>query len=110
MITSSATVGPRGRLVIPAEVRRDAGIEEGQVVVLMPEGHGRVTVTTREAIEQEVWAAASQESRHADAALDVRAFRDADNQQWAQRHATAESGDGLSVRGDLLREFGLAED
>jgi bifunctional DNA-binding transcriptional regulator/antitoxin component of YhaV-PrlF toxin-antitoxin module len=28
-------------LVIPAEVRREAGIEEGQIVVLMSEGPGR---------------------------------------------------------------------
>jgi AbrB family looped-hinge helix DNA binding protein len=114
MITASARVGPRGRLVIPAEVRREAGIEEGQIVVLMPEGPGRVVVTTREAIRQEVWSGAPP-ADGTDAVSYIRQMRQEDNRRESERLAARESQasssmEGTDVGADLLREFGLSGD
>lgn len=43
--TYAVVVGDRGRLVIPAEVRDAAGIEEGTRLVLLPTRHGLVLMT-----------------------------------------------------------------
>lgn len=43
--TYSVVVGDRGRLVIPAEVRAEAGIDEGTVLVLLPTETGLVLLT-----------------------------------------------------------------
>lgn len=113
MITASATVGPRGRLVIPADVRREAGIEEGQIVVLMSEGPGRVVVTTREAIRQEVWSGAPP-SDGIDAVTYIREMRQEDNRRESERltarEAAAHSAGGTDAGDALLREFGLDDD
>jgi AbrB family looped-hinge helix DNA binding protein len=108
MISVSATVGPRGRLVIPAEVRREAGIDEGQVVVLMSEGPGRVTVTTREAIRQEVWAAAPAPDG-VDAVTYIRQTRQEENRRETERLADRDSSgpDDAEAGARLLRELGI---
>jgi AbrB family looped-hinge helix DNA binding protein len=113
VIAANATVGPRGRLVIPADVRREAGIEEGQVVVLMSEGPGRVTVTTREAIRQEVWAAAPAPDG-VDAVTYIREMRQEENRREAERLARGDAGpeeaDTSGKTAALFRELGIADD
>ena len=42
--TSVVTVGPKGRVVIPAGIRRDLGIEEGTELVALVEGEAFVLV------------------------------------------------------------------
>ena len=37
-------LGPRGRVVLPAPVRRELGLEEGDRLVLTIEGSGKVTI------------------------------------------------------------------
>jgi AbrB family looped-hinge helix DNA binding protein len=42
--TSVVSVGPKGRVVIPAEIRRELGIEEGSELVALVEGEAVVLV------------------------------------------------------------------
>ncbi len=42
--TSVVSVGPKGRVVIPAEIRRELGIGEGSQLVAMIEGQAVVLV------------------------------------------------------------------
>ena len=42
--TSVVSVGPKGRVVIPAEIRRELGIEEGSELVALVEGAAVVLV------------------------------------------------------------------
>ena len=42
--TSVVSVGPKGRVVIPAEIRRELGIQEGSELVAMVEGAAVVLV------------------------------------------------------------------
>ena len=46
--TYAVVVGDRGRLVIPAEVREEAGIAEGTPLVLLPTPDGLVLMTRRQ--------------------------------------------------------------
>jgi AbrB family looped-hinge helix DNA binding protein len=51
--TFGVVMGDRGRLVIPAEVRKAAGIDEGTKLVLLPTDGGLVLMT-REQLRQRV--------------------------------------------------------
>ncbi|WP_267594188.1 AbrB/MazE/SpoVT family DNA-binding domain-containing protein [Carbonactinospora thermoautotrophica] len=107
MVTGTAKLGQEGRLRIPAEVRRDAHLQEGQELVIISEGPGRLRLTTREALQAAVWAAAGG-GQH-DAIADVRAFRDAEARELEDRVANpppAGAGDD-EIGQDLLRELGL---
>jgi AbrB family looped-hinge helix DNA binding protein len=42
--TSVVAVGPKGRIVIPAGIRRELGIEEGSELVVLVEGEAVVLV------------------------------------------------------------------
>ncbi len=43
-----ATIYGRGQMVIPAEARREAGIGQGDLVEVRPEGNGRIVLTRME--------------------------------------------------------------
>jgi len=49
--TSVVSVGPKGRIVIPAEIRRRLRLEEGSELVAMLEGDG-VLLLPREAVKR----------------------------------------------------------
>lgn len=49
--TSSVEVGPKGRVVIPAAIRRELGIEEGTRLVALVEG-GAVVLIPRAGVEE----------------------------------------------------------
>lgn len=51
--TYSITMGDRGRLVIPAELRERAGLREGSALVLIETASG-VVVLTREQLKERV--------------------------------------------------------
>jgi AbrB family looped-hinge helix DNA binding protein len=51
--TFSATMGDRGRLVIPAELRERAGLAEGTALLLI-ETDGGLVVMTREQLKRRV--------------------------------------------------------
>ncbi len=49
--TSVLSVGPKGRVVIPVEIRRRLGLEEGSQLVALVEGEG-VLLLPRRAVKQ----------------------------------------------------------
>ncbi len=87
-------IGPKGRVVLPAAVRRAAHVEVGRDVVARPDGDGRFVIESVEAIRRRVWAAAPVPTG-LDATEDVRALREDDNrvadENWARRGADAAS-------------------
>lgn len=72
------TVGPRGRVTIPAAVQREASISEGDEVIVRAVSPGVVIIETREAIREAIRAAIPPDADRAsyDAAADVRALRE----------------------------------
>jgi AbrB family looped-hinge helix DNA binding protein len=46
---TAVRVGPQGRLVIPAELRRELGIEPGEILLARAE-EGRLVLETRQAL------------------------------------------------------------
>lgn len=70
-------VGQKGRVVLPAAVRRAAGIDEGAEVVARTEGDGRLVIETVESIKRRVWGFSPQPSG-TDPGEDVRRMRQQD--------------------------------
>lgn len=56
--TYHVRVGPKGRLVIPAPVRAELGLEEGTELTVFVE-HGAVVLTTHTALEAQIHALTS---------------------------------------------------
>ena len=67
-------VGPRGRVTIPVALRQQAGIEEGDLVVLRFEQPGVIVIETVQAVRDRIRAGAP--PGEYDAAAEVRALRD----------------------------------
>jgi AbrB family looped-hinge helix DNA binding protein len=113
--TAPSRVGPKGRTVIPAAVRRAAGLNEGDEVVTSAVGEGRVLLETVSAVRNRVWDAAPAGAETADTAADVRAARVEDvelsDAAAARRAADAQASsvEASQARGQaLLAELGLA--
>jgi AbrB family looped-hinge helix DNA binding protein len=85
-MSASFHVGAKGRVVLPAAVRRAAHVEEGDEVVARADGDGRVVIETVSSIRARVWAAAP-EGSGVDTEADVRAMRDQDRQLEHRRAA-----------------------
>jgi len=49
--TNALSVGPKGRVVIPVEIRRQLGLQEGSQLVALVEGDG-VLLLPRDAVKQ----------------------------------------------------------
>jgi AbrB family looped-hinge helix DNA binding protein len=47
-----ATIYGRGQMVIPAEARRVAGIDQGDLVEVRPEGDGRIVLVRMERVRE----------------------------------------------------------
>jgi bifunctional DNA-binding transcriptional regulator/antitoxin component of YhaV-PrlF toxin-antitoxin module len=75
--SGSFRLGPKGRVVLPAAVRRAAGIPEGAQVVARAIGPGRMVIETVDAVRHRVWSASS-EGDGVDSTTDVRALREED--------------------------------
>ena len=58
MTVATTTLGERGLLRLPASIRDQAGLSKGDEMIVVAVGPGRVVLTTRAAIQDEVWAAA----------------------------------------------------
>ena len=61
-------IGPKGRSVVPAAVRRAAGVSERDRLVAYADGRGRIVLETTEAIQARVWAGAGQRAEVSDVA------------------------------------------
>src|SRR2546429_327074 len=110
MTVATTTLGERGLLRLPASVRGDAGLDKGDVLIVIVAGPGRVVLTTRTAIQDEVWAAAPVNPE----ITDMRTERDADNEAVAakerRRNArAAATGEDEAERAGaaLLARFGV---
>jgi bifunctional DNA-binding transcriptional regulator/antitoxin component of YhaV-PrlF toxin-antitoxin module len=109
MTVTTTTLGERGLIRLPAAVRDEAGLEKGDEIIVIAAGPGRIVLTTRSSIQDEIWAAAPPGDR----ATDMRAERDRDNLAVAgKRHrarARAEAStddDAERIGTSLLRRLG----
>jgi len=106
----SFNIGPKGRSVIPAAVRREAGLHEGDEVVAIAVGQGRVLIETVAAMRQFVWDGAPQPG-DANATEDVRAMRLEDiaisDAAAERRGATVSETDSAARGAALLAKLGL---
>jgi bifunctional DNA-binding transcriptional regulator/antitoxin component of YhaV-PrlF toxin-antitoxin module len=87
LTAATTTLGERGLLRLPASVRDQAGVDKGDEMIVIAVGPGRIVLTTRTAIQDEVWAAAPANA----AATDMRAARDADNAAVAAKQRRSET-------------------
>jgi bifunctional DNA-binding transcriptional regulator/antitoxin component of YhaV-PrlF toxin-antitoxin module len=96
IMATSVELGAKGRLVIPAQVRHDAGVAIGQTLVASADGAGRIVLETPDAVQRRVWAAAPMASDGVDSVADIRELRDDDRRTAdgaAARRASARPGD-----------------
>ena len=81
-VSASFHIGAKGRVVLPAAVRRAARLDEGTEVVARTEGDGRVIIETVASVRARIWAAAPPDagldSAGLDSSADVRLMRDED--------------------------------
>ena len=110
MTVATTTLGERGLLRLPASVRDQAGVEKGDEMIAIAAGPGRIVLTTRTAIQDEVWSAAPANGTIAN----VRVERDADNAAAAAKRrrtkarAVATSDEESDqVGSSLLSRFGV---
>lgn len=111
IVSPSFRVGAKGRVVLPAIVRRAAHLDVGAEVVARPDGQGRVVIETVEAIRARVWAA-SPPAAGRDATADVRVMRDEDNRvsdEVSARRAVdfGSEADSAAAGAALLAHLGL---
>ncbi len=88
-------LGPKGRVVLPAAVRRAARIQDGAELVAHAAGEGRIVVETIDAIRKRVWDGAPAPTG-LDTAADVRVMREEDA-KIADASATTRSQAGESA-------------
>ena len=108
LVAHGSRLGEKGRIVVPAEVRRAAGLTADSEVVIRAEGEGRVVIETADAARKRVWAAAP--SPGADATADVRAMREEDTRiSDGNAAARAHSATGTEEEAgqQLLEALGL---
>lgn len=111
VVSAPFHVGAKGRVVLPAAVRRAAHVEEGAEVVARPDGEGRVLIETVASIRARVWAAAP-EPGDLDTTEDVRVMREEDrllSEQHAAEHLAAPGPEQASADAGaaLLAHLGL---
>lgn len=108
VVAHGSRLGEKGRVVVPAEVRRAAGLTADSEVVIRAEGEGRVVIETADAARKRVWDAAPPPS--GDATSDVRAMREEDS-RIADENAAARSRASADPEEDpgqrLLEALGL---
>lgn len=109
MTVATTTLGERGLLRLPASVRDEAGVDKGDELIAIATGPGRIVLTTRAAIQDEVWSAAPT----AATTTSVRTVRDADNAAVAAkrrrvkaREAAVSEEESERIGSALLARFG----
>jgi bifunctional DNA-binding transcriptional regulator/antitoxin component of YhaV-PrlF toxin-antitoxin module len=110
MSVTTTTLGERGLIRLPAAARDEAGLEKGDEIIVIAAGPGRIVLTTRNAIQDEVWAAATAGGQ----ATSMRAERDQDNAAVAAKRLRAKARAKSSTEDDserigtsLLRRLGV---
>lgn len=106
---SSFRLGPKGRAVLPAAVRRAAHIPDGATLVAHAEADGRIVLETADAIRERVWAGARPEG-DGDTVAEVSELRQHDAavaDAAAERRSAAGGHDSDEVGAALLARLGL---
>lgn len=111
VVTTSFHVGAKGRVVLPAALRRAADIEEGAELVARLVGRGQLLLETKDAVRARVWEAAPQSSG-LDVTRDVREMRSEDVERESSNAARREEALGSHADSDaagaaLLAHLGL---
>lgn len=108
LVSAGFHLGPKGRVVLPAAVRREAHIPDGADLVAHAAGRGRIIIETRESIRARVWDAAPALTEF-DATADVRALRTQDGATSDANAAARRAQAPIEGAGEaLLTHLGLA--
>ena len=104
-------MGEKGRVVLPAAVRRAAGIDEGAEVVARTDGDGRLVIETVESIKRRVWGFAPELSG-IDPREDIRRMRqqdieDSDSAAARRSNPVGTEQESWAVGAALLVHLGL---
>jgi bifunctional DNA-binding transcriptional regulator/antitoxin component of YhaV-PrlF toxin-antitoxin module len=109
MTVATTTLGERGLLRLPASVRDEAGVDKGDEMIVIAVGPGRIVLTTRTAIQDEVWSAAPANGTPAS----MRTARDADNEvveakrrRTTVRQTETSEEESARIGSTLLARFG----
>ncbi len=101
-------LGPEGRVVIPAPIRRHLGVGPGDNLRFLLRADGTVEIVSPRVLAEALWAN-NTGGDAVDSAEVVRELRRED-QTVAQRSADGQAGPGTSKEPErLLRELGLSE-
>lgn len=102
------TLGDRGRLVLPAALRRACGLEQGQEVVAVVDDDGRITIDTRGALLERLRVARTQVSEGS-AVEELHDWRAATDGERARRleHPELDPADSERRGRELLQHLGL---
>lgn len=109
--SSSFVIGQKGRVMLPAAVRRAARLEDGTEVVARPDGEGRIVIESVAAIRARLWGSAPSPTG-LDAQQDVRQMRQED-QRVVEANSARQAVAPVSEQGseqagqDLLAFLGL---
>lgn len=100
-------VGPKSRVVLPAGLRRAAGIEEGSELVGYVDAYGRLVLEAPRSARDRVWAAAPE--TEGDSIAEVRAQREFDvTLEAAKLERQTKAPRDANAGESLLRELGLS--
>ena len=108
-VSAALTLDRKGRAVLPASVRRAAGVDEESTLVAWVAAEGTIVIETPEAVQARVWAAASAAGDlNATAAIREVRVEDARNsdENFARRAAAGDS-DSDAVGAALLADLRL---
>ncbi|MBJ7334168.1 MAG: AbrB/MazE/SpoVT family DNA-binding domain-containing protein [Thermoleophilia bacterium] len=108
MISFALRIDDRGRLVLPAALRRASGLAEGQEVVAVVDADGRIVISTADRLMDQLREACARMGQR-DAASDLEGWRDESEADRLHRleHPIIDST-GAARRGrELLTELGL---
>lgn len=111
VISAAFHIDTKGRVVLPAAVRRAAHLEEGAQVVARADGEGRVVIETIASVRERIWNAAPRPTG-VDTVVDVRELRDADETLSASNMARqardlGSEQDSAAAGAALLTHLGL---
>jgi bifunctional DNA-binding transcriptional regulator/antitoxin component of YhaV-PrlF toxin-antitoxin module len=109
-VSISFEIGPKGRSVLPAAVRRAAGVSVKDKLTAYSDGPGRIVLETPAAIQARVWAGAG-EGLASDTGDDTRAFRQQEisiaDSNFDRRSVEPNEGAANTAGQRLLDKLGL---
>jgi len=108
MMSFALRIGERGRIVLPAALRRASGLTEGQEVVAVVDADGRIVISSADRLMDQLREACARMGQR-DAVDDLQSWREESEADRLHRleHPIIDSK-GAARRGrELLTELGL---